>query len=260
MGPVFPFCPRGKRPVYVTPPLQMIRWVAFPTADCDNVCKRFQLSTAASLGLLFVFCAAPAIEAAVEFNRDIRPILSDKCFTCHGPDAANRKTKLRFDLESSAKSELRNGIYAIAARDPDNSELFRRIASDNKALRMPPAYAKKEKLTEKEIALLRGWIAEGAPWEAFWSFTPPAKPALPTVAKSNWVRNPVDRFILSRLEREQLRPSPEAGGATLMRRVSLDLTRLPPPPAAAHAFLAARSPRAYRKAAAPPLRSPPDPE
>jgi mono/diheme cytochrome c family protein len=221
--------------------------VAFLSADCDNICKRFQLSIAASLGLLLVFCAAPSIEAAVEFNRDIRPILSDKCFTCHGPDAANRKTKLRFDLESSAKAELRNGVHAIAPRDPDNSELFRRITSDNKAVRMPPASAKKEKLTEKEIALLRAWIAEGAPWEAFWSFAPPEKPALPIVAKSDWVRNPVDHFILSRLEREQLRPSPEADGATLMRRVSLDLTGLSPTPAEVDAFLADRSPSAYEK-------------
>src|ERR1700686_1052138 len=101
---------------------------------------------------LFVAVAlaqGPAGPERVQFNRDIRPILSDKCFTCHGPDAANRKTKLRFDLESSAKAEIRDGVYAIAPRDPDNSELVRRITSDNKAERMPPAYAKKEKLTEK---------------------------------------------------------------------------------------------------------------
>src|SRR5438477_6252002 len=94
---------------------------------------------------------AESVPQSVEFNRDIRPILSDKCFTCHGPDAANRKTKLRFDVESSAKAKIREGVYAITPGDPEKSELFRRITSDNKAVRMPPAYAKKEKLTDKEI-------------------------------------------------------------------------------------------------------------
>src|SRR4030088_3044783 len=99
---------------------------------------------------------------AIEFNRDIRPILSDKCFNCHGPDAANRKTKLRFDIESGAKVELKNEGVAIVPGSAEKSELIRRISAQNPALRMPPAYAGKEKLTDHEIDLMRRWIAEGA--------------------------------------------------------------------------------------------------
>jgi hypothetical protein len=185
--------------------------------------------------------------AQVSFNRDIRPILSDKCFPCHGPDAANRKTKLRFDIESGAKQPLANGRYAIVAGHPEQSEIVRRIASADKAVRMPPAYADKDKLSDREIALLRTWISQGARWEAFWSFIPPKRPSLPEVHNKAWPRNPIDFFVLSRLEREGLNPSREADKATLIRRVTLDLTGLPPSPEELQAYLADTSSGAYEK-------------
>jgi hypothetical protein len=186
-------------------------------------------------------------EQSVEFNRDIRPILSDKCFTCHGPDAANRKTKLRFDIESGASIDLRNGKHAIVAGDPDNSEMYRRITSTDKAYRMPPAYMGRDKLTDREIQLIRDWIQQGAKWQPFWSLVAPKRPPLPVIQTANWVRNPIDNFILSRLEREGLHPSPEADKRTLIRRVSLDLTGLPPTPAQVDAFLSDKSSSAYEK-------------
>src|SRR5689334_17427069 len=189
--------------------------------------------------------AVPA--QTVEFNRDIRPILSDKCFTCHGPDAANRKTKMRFDIESGAMITLGNGGHAIVPGDPGKSEMIRRITSENKAIRMPPAYMGREKLTDREIELIRRWIEQGAKWQPFWSFIPPKRPPVPTVSGSAWIRNPIDNFVLSRLEREGLHPSPEADKRTLIRRVTLDLTGLPPTPAEVDAFLADSSANAYGK-------------
>jgi hypothetical protein len=183
----------------------------------------------------------------VEFNRDIRPILSDKCFACHGPDAATRKTKLRFDIESAAKIELGQGRHAIVPGDPAKSEMIRRITSDNKAVRMPPAYLGRDKLSDHEIDLIRTWIAQGAKWEPFWSFIPPRKAPIPHVRDQNRPRNAIDSFILSRLEREGLHPSPEADKRTLIRRVTLDLTGLPPTPAEIDAFIADSSHDAYEK-------------
>jgi hypothetical protein len=196
-----------------------------------------------------LWLAGPAAVPAqtVEFNRDIRPILSDKCFTCHGPDAANRKTKMRFDIESGAMITLRNGGHAIVPGDPGKSEMMRRITSENKAIRMPPAYMGREKLTGREIELIRRWIEQGAKWQPFWSFIPPKRPAVPNVSGGAWVRNPIDNFILNRLEREGLHPSPEADKRTLIRRVTLDLTGLPPTPAEVDAFRADSSPDAYEK-------------
>jgi len=191
--------------------------------------------------------AAPDAAAPVEFNRDIRPILSDKCFTCHGPDAANRKTKLRFDIESVAKAELRGGRYAIVPGNLATSEMFRRVSAEDKAVRMPPAYAGRDKLTDREIELIQKWIEQGAVWQPFWSFVPPKEPPLPKVGNPSRVRNPIDTFIQSRLDKEGLHPSPEADHETLIRRVSLDLTGIPPTPAEVDAFLADRSPEAYEK-------------
>jgi hypothetical protein len=175
-----------------------------------------------------------AAGTAVEFNRDVRPILSDKCFTCHGPDAAAKKVPFRLDSEAAAK-----------AVSP--SELVRRITAPNPAQRMPPVYSGL-KLSEQEIDTLRTWVAQGAKWEKHWSFIPPRKPALPEVKNRNWPRNPIDNFILARLEREGLQPSPEADKETLLRRVTLDLTGLPPTPVEIAAFLRDTSPHAYAKA------------
>jgi hypothetical protein len=184
-------------------------------------------------------------DAVVEFNRDIRPIFSDKCYTCHGPDAANRKTKLRFDVEDGARIELSKGRKAIIPGDPLQSEVYKRVASLDPALRMPPAYMGREKLTDGEIGLIRRWIEQGAQWERHWSFIPPKRRPPPQVAETSWPRNPIDSFVLARLEREGLKHSPEADRRTLIRRVTLDLTGLPPTPNEVQAFLNDGSPNAY---------------
>jgi len=190
---------------------------------------------------------ATAKDATVEFNRDIRPIFSDKCYTCHGPDAANRKTKLRFDIEAGAKIELSKGRQVIVPGDPLQSEVYKRVASGDPALRMPPAYMGREKLTDGEIALIRTWIEQGAQWERHWSFIPPKRRPPAEVAEKNWPRNPIDSFVLARLEREVLKHSLEADRRTLIRRVTLDLTGLPPSPAEVQAFLNDASTNAYEK-------------
>jgi hypothetical protein len=177
----------------------------------------------------------PAAAGTVEFNRDIRPILSDKCYTCHGPDKANRKSKLRFDTEAGAMADL-GGHFAIVSGDPDKSEIVRRITTDNKAVRMPPVYSG-VKLSDREIDSIRQWISQGAVWEKHWSFLPPKRPEPPPVSKPEWVRNPIDAFVLNRLDREGLAPAPEADRAILIRRVTLDLTGIPPTPAEVDAFV-----------------------
>ena len=187
----------------------------------------------------------PLAAQTVEFNRDIRPILSDKCYTCHGPDKSNRKTNLRFDVEAFAKADL-GGRFAIVPGDPAHSEMIRRITAEQKAMRMPPVYSGRT-LSDREIELIRRWIEQGANWQKHWSFIPPRRPEVPNVTKRDWVRNPIDSFVLERLEREGLAPSAEADRATLIRRVSLDLTGIPPTLAEIDAFLADRSSDAYEK-------------
>jgi mono/diheme cytochrome c family protein len=196
--------------------------------------------------LLAVASFATAAGARIEFNRDIRPIFSDKCYTCHGPDAAAKHVPFRLDSEAAAKADLAGGKHAIVAGDPDSSEIIRRVTAAKPALRMPPV-SSGLKLSDTEIDTLRQWIAQGAEWQKHWSFIPPVRPALPEVKNTAWPRNPIDRFILQRLEHEGLQPSPEAGRETLIRRVSLDLTGLPPTPAEIDAFLNDRSADAYEK-------------
>src|SRR2546426_3963943 len=123
---------------------------------------------------ILVFGEGQAAQS-VEFNRDIRPILSDKCFTCHGPDAANRKTKLRFDNEEGARIDLGKGRHAIVPGDAASSGLYQRITADNPALRMPPAYAGHDRLKDREIDLIRRWIEQGAVWQRHWAWLPPTK-------------------------------------------------------------------------------------
>jgi hypothetical protein len=191
--------------------------------------------------LLLLSALAPAADAgpAVEFSRDVRPVLADACFACHGPDKARRKSGLRLDLEAEAKR-------VVVPGKPDESELFRRISSDEASERMPPA-RHPVKLTTRQIDLVKRWIEQGAKWQAHWAFVPPARPDVPRVTKAGWVRNPIDAFVLARLEREKLRPSPEADGATLIRRVTLDLTGLPPTPREVDDFLADQRPDAYER-------------
>jgi hypothetical protein len=182
----------------------------------------------------------------IDFNRDIKPILSDKCFACHGPDAANLKIKLRLDSEAAALAELRAGKRAIVPNHPEQSELVRRINAKNDDLRMPPADSGRS-LSQQEIELLTEWIQQGARWQQHWSFVAPVRPLLPKVKNTSWPKNAIDNFVLARLEAENLQPSPEADRATLIRRVSLDLTGLPPTPKEVDEFLADKSPNAYEK-------------
>jgi hypothetical protein len=185
---------------------------------------------------IIILTAATAIcisAQQVEFNRDIRPILSDRCFTCHGPDATHRQAGLRLDIDGGAR----------AVQD----ELVRRVSSKDVGEKMPPQNSGKAPLSEKQIGLIKTWLKQGAPWEPFWSFIPPKRSTLPAVKSTDWVRNAIDRFVLARLEREELAPSPEADKRLLIRRVSLDLTGLPPTPTEVQAFVEDRSPNAYEK-------------
>ncbi len=188
-----------------------------------------------------------AAAPAVDFARDVRPILSDRCFVCHGPDEVTRKAGLRLDTEEGAKKP-RGPHTPVIPGDVAGSEILKRVAPANPALRMPPPYSDRKPLSEQEVATLRAWIEQGAKWQVHWSFTAPVRPAEPPVRQGTWVRNSIDRFILARLEREGLKPSPEADHARLLRRVSFDLTGLPPTLWELESFLADNSPNAYEKA------------
>jgi mono/diheme cytochrome c family protein len=179
-----------------------------------------------------------------DFNRDIRPILTENCFKCHGPDDGGRKAKLRFDLRAEALKPAKSGSVAIVPGVPDKSELIARITATDLDDRMPPLKTGK-KLTAAQIETLRRWIAEGAPYATHWAYVKPVRPAWPDVKRKQWCRNPIDSFILARLEREGLKPSPPADRYTLARRVSLDLTGLPPTLEEVDQFVKDRSPRAY---------------
>ena len=181
----------------------------------------------------------------VEFNRDIRPILSDNCFTCHGPDERQRQVNLRLDTREGIFAD-RGGYRVVAPENPGESRLLRRISADTEAQRMPPSWSGKE-LTRDQIDLIRSWIEQGAKWRQHWAFSPLQQPQLPPVRATDWPRNGIDYFILARLQREGLKPSPEADRATLIRRVTLDLTGLPPTPSEVDAFLNDQSPDAYEK-------------
>ncbi len=188
-----------------------------------------------------------SLPSKIEFNRHVRPILSENCFTCHGPDAKKRKARLRLDDAQSALAE-REGYSspAIVPGKPHKSELYRRITADDPADRMPRSTTGK-RLAPRQIELLRRWIEQGAEYEGHWAFIPPKRPPLPKLNKADWPRNEIDHFILARLEKEGLAPSAEADRRTLIRRVTLDLTGLPPTRAEVDAFVADQGPNAYEK-------------
>ena len=177
---------------------------------------------------------AVATAGAVAFNRDIRPILSDNCFACHGPDSAKRKAKLRLDTREGLFAE-RDGKSIVKPGHPNQSELARRIATSDEDDLMPPPKSGKA-LTKVQMALLQRWIAEGAPWEGHWAYQPVRHPPVPEVKQPAWPNNDIDRFILARIEKERLAPSPEADRRSLIRRLSFDLTGLPPKPEDVRAF------------------------
>ena len=185
--------------------------------------------------------------AKLNFNRDVRPILSDACFQCHGPDDQKRKGGLRLDRKDSAFKPAKSGKVAILPSKPDGSELLKRIVHSDPEELMPPPELNK-KLTPQQIATLQRWIFEGAPYQDHWSFVPPERPPVPQVrTPSARLANPIDQFIVHRLESEGLDQSPEASRATLIRRVALDLTGIPPTPREVEEFLADTSPNAYEK-------------
>ncbi|MCC6127376.1 MAG: DUF1553 domain-containing protein [Pirellulales bacterium] len=183
------------------------------------------------------------IDAAdkVQYNRDIRPIISENCFTCHGPDGAARKAGLRLDKRKAA---IESGV--IEPGEPDDSEMIDRIFSKSKKRRMPPAASHKT-LTDEQKELLKRWVAEGAEYQPHWSFVAPVRPPLPAVKNAAWAKTPLDHFILAKLEASGLAPTPEADRRTLARRLSLDLTGLPPPPEEVEAFAGDASSDAYEK-------------
>ena len=181
-----------------------------------------------------------------DFARDVRPILSNRCFKCHGPDEDHREAGLRLDVREAALAELDSGTRAIVPGHPDDSEVIARITSTDPDLVMPPPHAKVT-LTEDEKRILAAWITAGADYRPHWAFVKPERPGMPEAENDGWARNGIDRFVRARLREEGLAPSPEADPATLCRRVHLDLVGLPPTPAELAAFLADESPNAYEK-------------
>jgi mono/diheme cytochrome c family protein len=204
--------------------------------------------------LLLVVAFTPWMPAAapgqgggkVGYNRDVRPILSENCFACHGPDSAARKADLRLDRPEDALAE-RDGYATIVPGEPDESELMLRVEAEGDDPGLMPPVNSHKKLTTEQKATLRKWIAEGAEYEPHWAFIPPTTPAPPVVANEGWARNAIDRFVLAKLEAAGLAPNEEADRRTLIRRVSLDLTGLPPEPAEVEAFVNDPDPDAYEK-------------
>lgn len=203
--------------------------------------KRNALGAFVAFGLAALGPAAGRADQAIEYNRDIRPILAENCFACHGPDSASRKADLRLDQRKAA---VESG--AIEPGKPDDSQVIARIFSKVKGETMPPPATKKA-LTQAQKDLLKRWIAGGAEYQAHWSLIAPNRPKVPAVKDAKWPRNPVDNFILAKLEDAGLTPAPEADRRTLARRLSLDLTGLPPEPGIVETFVNDKSPDAYEK-------------
>jgi cytochrome c553 len=198
-----------------------------------------------------VLAAAPNLATAaspgkIEYNRDIRPILAENCFACHGADSAARKAGLRLDKFEEAIAPRKDSLPAIAPGKASGSELVRRITTTDEDDLMPPPKSHKV-LKPEQKELLKRWIADGAKYQEHWSLIASQRPPLPKVKNKSWVKNPIDNFILARLEKEKLKPATEADRRTLARRVSLDLTGLPPTPEAVEAFVKDKSQNAYEK-------------
>src|SRR5262245_3894460 len=189
--------------------------------------------------------AADAADGRLDFNRDVRPILSDNCFQCHGFDEKARQADLRLDMAEAAYAD-HEGVTPIVPGSLAKSEVWRRITSEDETEKMPPPDSHKA-LTVAQTQTLRRWIEDGAIYAKHWSFIPPAKAELPKVSDEAWPRNEIDRFVLARLDAEGLKPSPEADRRMLIRRLSLDLTGLPPSAEEVEAFVADERPDAYER-------------
>src|SRR5258708_26615889 len=175
---------------------------------------------------LLVACGAAHAGDKIEFDRDIRPILAENCFPCHGPDENKRKAKLRLDRSEDALKTLPNGEIAIVPGQPSQSKVIERIRSKDSDELMPPVKSGK-KLSAQNIEWITEWIKQGAQWQNHWAFVPPSKPPFPELKKKRWARNPIDSFVLARLEQEGLTPSAYAPRSFLPRRLCFDITRLP---------------------------------
>jgi hypothetical protein len=200
-----------------------------------------RLGLVAALAAIAGSLHAAAVTGAIDYGRDIRPILSENCFHCHGQDASHRKGKLRLDTLDGQRDR-----EAVIPGKPNDSEVIKRILTTDPDDLMPPPDSNR-RLTDKEKDLLRRWITEGAPFDGHWAFTAPVRPPEPKNRNAAWARNPIDRFVAAKLDSYDLFPSPEASKETLIRRLTLDLTGLPPEPAEIDAFLADQSPDAYEK-------------
>lgn len=209
----------------------------------------FPLSFGGGLfAVLFSLIATSAIgaESKIDFNRDIRPILSENCYACHGPDEKTREADLRLDQPDIPFKKLESGNTAIVPGDLAKSELIRRITTKDEDDQMPPVKFGKE-LSKSQIDILSRWVKQGAQWKGHWAYIAPERPEIPKVKKKSWPRNAIDNFILARLEKEGLKPSRETDKAKLIRRVTFDLTGLPPTIEEVDAFLADKSANAYEK-------------
>jgi Protein of unknown function (DUF1553)/Protein of unknown function (DUF1549)/Planctomycete cytochrome C len=212
----------------------------------DHSMKQFRLLALALLHSLFMLSSLTTA-GDIEFNRDIRPILSENCFVCHGPDQNKLEGGLRLDDRKRATSKADSGQIAIVAGHPEQSELMARIQSTDPDVRMPPPKFDK-KLTKQQNEMLEKWIASGAPYQGHWAFISPVRPIVPKSLKaSSESSNPIDHFIRSRLAKEKIQPAPEADRVTLIRRATLDLTGLPPTPAEIDDFLNDSASNAYEK-------------
>jgi mono/diheme cytochrome c family protein len=215
-----------------------------------RVRNALRLALALIAGMPLASLAFPAAKAPggppVDFNRDLRPVLVRNCFACHGPDEEARKGKLRLDLRDQAVRPDKSGATPVIPGDPGHSELIRRITTPDEDDRMPPLKTGKT-LTPSETDLFRRWIAQGAVWKKHWAYEKPVAAPRPKIRRASWPKNPLDFYVLARLEKEGLRPSPEASRETLIRRVSLDLTGLPPSPDEVRAFLSDKRPGAYER-------------
>jgi mono/diheme cytochrome c family protein len=208
-----------------------------------NIAGAFLASVLLVCGaLLFLPRARGSEPPPVDFNRDIRPIFNSQCITCHG--GVKQASGVSFSYREQALGKGKSGRPIVVPGRPGASELIARVTSHDPEVRMP---LHGMPLSSQQIELLRRWIKEGAVWQNYWAFVPPSPQAPPAVKYASWVRQPLDRFILARLEKERLAPAPEADKAELLRRVSLDLTGMPPTPEEQAAFLADTSPNAYEK-------------
>ena len=194
------------------------------------------------------FIKTQPLPEIVDYNFHIRPILSDKCFKCHGPDANKREAGLRLDTKKGAFAVLENSedVYAIVPGDKNASELFHRITTTDSSALMPPPEANLS-LTAREIELIEKWIEQGAEYKKHWAFIPPEKKELPKAKRSQWAKNEIDYFILNELENIDLKPNEEANKERLLKRLSFDLTGLPPSVELQEKFLADNSEDAYEK-------------